>query len=416
MKYRLKMLISVALITLIGAIAWLGWSSLGQSVNRASGNRDEPGIGGDYRPRNTSGNDGHAQTSNQPSNERPRENRPVQPPTNTDGTSPPIETVKVRARIVPVAKPTLDWNLSKADYERISQDPNASEQDRAEASSRLVLDFWKWPGRDVQRLGGYNFDQDKFPELKGFVAPAASRVTPHVDGNPPVVCLERATSIEKEGSRLELTIRVMASREWAQRYFLGWIASPFRGSSIQRGLGGEQGLIIGDVCQGIATDSPRDEGSIYFVRHNVAVKLLYYRIKADVAQPVLMNVVALAQKIDRDIEAQSNRAATWEDLAELRPVIDEFQFDPDEVALGDVDPRVEIAIATRHPNGKAVTIFAKAEEGGATALLPRLDAPKFARLSLRKFVEGRPYKAWLVAYDDSLLFSVAEASVKVKPK
>ncbi len=259
------------------------------------------------------------------------------------------------------------------------------------------------------------FDQNNYPELKGFTTPAGAQnlVNVRLEGEPPNVCIDRLIFLQKGPSRIDLVVRVMASREWAQRYFLGWVVGGARSAPFMGKLGSERGINVGDVCEGDAQDSLQDKGRLQFVRHNVAINLKLRLTKYD-ETPTSMNVVDLARKIDRDIQSQSHDASTWEDLNDFRPVIDQFYFDPREVVKGEEDPRVEIVLATHHPEGKAITIFSKSEEGGRVAILPKLEAPKFARLILQKYVEGRPYKAWLLAYDDSLLFSLAEASATVK--
>lgn len=419
MRNRTTLTALALLIGLGGLVAWILWNANPPGSKATSGNETATGVRSGVVA-NSSQSVPPTNRVPEPSNRPPVDHLPSNTPEGTgskEPKNPPNQPPKNKAHYVPVSQPLLAWDLGRADYERISKDPNATEPERAEAAARLVLDFWSWPGRNVQRLGGFLFEQDKYPVLAGF-APRKGVQSPstmvHLDGNEtPLLCLEQWISIEKGASRIQLRIRVMASREWAQRYFLSGVVGGARSTWFSGKLGSEQGLVIGDVCEGNAKDSPQERGRIQFVRHNVAVSVELNRTQPE-GEAQAINVVELAQMIDSEIRAQSHDASTWEDLTDFRPVIDEFYFEPNEVPKGKEDPRVEIVLATHHPAGRAVKLYSQSEEGGRVAVLPKLEAPKFARLNLKRYVEGRPYRAWLLVYDDSLLFSLAEASVLVK--
>ncbi|MCQ3950291.1 MAG: hypothetical protein DPW14_10795 [Planctomycetes bacterium] len=276
------------------------------------------------------------------------------------------------------------------------------------------MDFTEWPGRDTQRLGGFAFDPGDYRELDGFKVSGDS-IQAIPNGEPPNVLLERYVTFVKTTGQLTVTIRVMASRQWAQRFFLAWIAPPLSGDPTTPVLGKDRGILIGDVCQGSAEDKVQTQGTLFFVRHNVAVKLELLPIRRVEGAPVELNLVALAQKMDGVIRSQSQNASTWEDLEKFRPVIDEFVIVAEKLEQVKGKNRSDVTCVVHHPSGKKIS-FAHFEEVRGLSVVAKNGRPVDVGIALGGKYDAREYKIWLVVYDDSLLFSIAETSVPVQPQ
>lgn len=370
--------------------------------------------------RTTSGNSERRENAELPRHNFPRDNSeapivnaPANEPTNKPPDNPPVENGRPKVKRVPVRAPELDWGLSKAACGRIAKDVNATKEQRAEAQSRLFLDFTEWPGRETQRLGGFAFIPTDYGELNGFKV-LDDRTQVLTNGVPPNVMLERVVKFIKTTGQLTVKIRVMASRHWAQRYFLSWIAPPSAAPGLPV-LGKDQGIFVGDVCQGYAEDKAQTSGEFTFVRHNVAVRLELIPLHSVDGPPVEMNLIAFAQRMDGVIRSQSMDAKDWDALDKNRPMIDEFAIEADELEQVTGKSRSPVSCVVHHPLEQKVSLVSVAEEGGLT-LTNKDGRPVAALIALGGKYEARTYKAWLIAYDDSLLFSVAEASVMVKPK
>jgi hypothetical protein len=415
--------IGIALFVIIAAmVGVLAFLPVVRDPNDANSN-SVAADGTDSGPPPHSNPSNRETRANQLANEyrKPANTQPGnEPKNNTEPMHPDPDSHSTKVTLLTPAQPVLAWSLSKAEYERIAADKAASPEEQAEAKSRLLLNFFRWPGRDVKKLGGFDFDQAEYRVLDGYERQAdkyTKEVTVHIDGNPPNVLLQRRIVLNKAPARIEFVIRVMASREWAQRYFLAWLAGPTSMNPGAPPFGSDRGIYIGDVCAGNAEDALTSKGDLKFVRHNVAISIEFYNIRFDV-DPVLVNIVALAQEIDQEVQAQSHPATNWDDLATFCPVIDEFSFTEGELPARDGKHTSAVICEAHHPDDKPVYFEWKGEPtvGDKGGLGVNPGKPKSASVFPQKHTyEERPYKAWLVVYDDSLLFTLAEASVMIRP-
>lgn len=316
-----------------------------------------------------------------------------------------LDPEHVEARKATVISPSavvLDWNLAKVDYERILADPEASQPQKDEASLRLQLRLWDRPGHNANRLGGFSFDPKDYRALDAFeLQPRPEWMEAaivHMSGNPPSVSLERRWRLTKAASQLDVSVTVFPSIAAAQR------SVPIT-----------EDFTVGDMCS-TDGDGLQTSGRAWFVRHNVvvALDLAALRIKGD---SVLLDVVGLAMKIDEKVQAQSHRATTWADLAPFSPIIEEFAFVEGELPTGNGGTQTAVRLHAYHPNGSRIHYEWKGEPtvapNGGLGVNP--GKPKFANIAPDMTYEERPYKAWVVVYDDSLLFTIAEASIMVRP-
>ncbi len=306
-------------------------------------------------------------------------------------------------------QPVIPWDYTEQQLDALKADALASSQVRGEAAWLRHLRFPQWRGRDARRLGGFEFDLSHYPMLEGWQVKVEPIYVPA--HKVPPVGVQRDIDIRKGAATLNLRIYVAVSAGWAHSWLAERIGSGNAGTAPV--LGDDVGVGIGDVCltkgwnfrYGHVTGA-----SFWFAQRNVVVEIRFEG--ADKGAGRTLDVMKLAELVERQIRLQGHDAKTWADLKDYCPLIKEFSVDdpvfkskpglPKPVHVR-VEPRPGMVLEYCGMSDGLVMF----SPGGRTPSV-RLLLDQWAQNPLDKVGE-LPATAWLFVVDkNSLLFSVAK--------
>lgn len=322
----------------------------------------------------------------------------------------------------PPDNPVLDLNLTDADYRRIEEDASETQETRDQARSRLKFRFALWRGRASRRLGGFSWKLTDYPMLDG-IEQISDRLWD--EGRTSAAgkwMVMRNLQFEGDGRSVQISVTCTQSIGWAQQGLLALLA----GSAVDQSerWGDLSNISLADVCFCGASEASgeAESGMILFTRNNILVQVQHLCVEGRT-----FNGLQLAQAIDRQIQDQSVEADTWEQLSAHRPVFEVLKFPVDHF-LDDDSLRTFTGTAEVHPaKGQANCHVSKPhwpdgpirfsfKAGKSVPLQVTMEAGvRDVSKDLRVKAYHKPCNAWLMAYQENLLFTVAEIKFTIRP-